>query len=256
MDHAASVEGTVQIATEKAALKEPRSNGPTKTQANLGENRSLPFRDGATEEERYRRTCAVMQEQSAQREIFYKALACAQRVHEGRDLEAAIAALPEMRVNLRTSRFYVRELYEAGALDRWTIGDGKGADEPDSSPDIVSNVTSDVTAENWNYRPSAAGERVLADLAPLRRLSALAERESELAKAFAAILSWCVEPRSRVSVEEMLGDCGLLPDRVFSASYCLDRLEEAGGLVWDHGWTTTGEGGMWLTDICHEPKDE
>lgn len=256
MDHAASVEGTVQMATEMGASEEPRSNGPTKTQTNLGEDSSMSSRDEAAEEERYCRIHAVMREQIGQREIFYKALACAQCTHKGRCLEAAIAALPEMRLSLRTPRFYVKALYEAGALDRCMTGDGKDDDGPDPSSGIVSNVAPDVPAEDWVYRPSTAGERVLADLAPLRRISALVEHEPRHAKAFAAILSWCVEPRSRASVDEMLTDRDLIPDQPLSASYFLDRLEEAGGLVWDHGWITTGEGGMWLTDIFHEPKDE
>lgn len=195
------------------------------------------FRDTATPRQRYERSVAVMQAEVGHRIVFYKVLKLVGEHTDEDDLIPAIAALPEMHLDLRTPRFYLDALYDAGALDRETLV----CQEDDS-------FAAPMPTNRFRWAVNEIGNRVLDDLSPTCRLHALHRADADLADAYDAVLSFCGTPRARRDVEKMLKERGLICDLNIAASYYLDRLEEAGGLVWGKGWKTTEEGEAYLEE--------
>lgn len=96
--------------------------------------------------------------------------------------------------------------------------------------------------ETYTYRLTGVGRRVIASLSPSRRLESLYARSPEQGPAFDFILDYCAEPKTRGKLDEELRARGMLAGREVGTSYFVDRLERAGGLVWQDGWVTTREG--------------
>ncbi|MBM6998694.1 hypothetical protein I3I95_00865 [bacterium] len=94
----------------------------------------------------------------------------------------------------------------------------------------------------YTYELTEVGRRVLAALSPSRHLERLYERDEGLDPAFDFVLDYCREPRRRGDLERELGARGFLASKNVSTSFYVDRLERAGGLVWEDGWRTTEEG--------------
>ncbi|MCC6109364.1 MAG: hypothetical protein LIV29_04935 [Denitrobacterium sp.] len=239
------------------------------------EARKPPFRDVATEDEMVDATRKVFDSQGNFRAIFYQLLDAARTEHAGAALSDFVANLPEMKLVTYPTTYFIESLYDAGALDRALPADyvprtaapvdaeaffkeGTGAEgDPDLAPAAGAQPAAADAAEadaeadtlppaltDYDYTVSPAGERILSDFSPLRRIAELFDVEPDLVGGFKAVLEFCQDAgRSREEIEEVLKEKGFHIGLDLDSSFYLDRLEQQGGLVWKNkGWHTTAAG--------------
>lgn len=200
---------------------------------------SVPaFRDTATLQQRYERSVDIIQAEVGHRIVFYKTLVLVGEYADESDLIPAIEAFPETRLDMRTPRSYLNALYDAGAIDREALV----CQEDDS-------FTASMPAKRFRWTVNEVGNRIIEDFSPTCRLRMLYMADVNLDDAYDAILFFCGTPRARRDVEKMLKEHELICDLNIATSYYLDRLEEAGGLVWENGWKTTREGEEYLWEV-------
>lgn len=116
--------------------------------------------------------------------------------------------------------------------------------EAEQQTDSESESASESEPEpsTYTYEITEVGKRVMAALSPSKRLEHLYAQDADRAPAFDFVLQYCVEPRKRDAIEGELKSRGFITNDRMGASFFVDRLERAGGLVWEGGWSTTKEG--------------
>lgn len=239
------------------------------------EARKPPFRETATEDEKVEASRKVLDSQGNFRAIFYQLLDAARTEHAGAALSSFVAGLPEMKLVTYPTTYFIKSLYDAGALDRelpadyvprtaapvdaeafFNEGTGVEADAPAAGAPAEADAASegDETAEDaetlppaftdYDYSVSPAGERILDEFSPVRRIAELFDVEPDLVGGFKTVLEFCKDAgRSREEIEEVLKEKGFHIGLDLDSSFYLDRLEQQGGLVWKNkGWNTTAAG--------------
>ena len=92
-------------------------------------------------------------------------------------------------------------------------------------------------------------------LAPEHRTLAAIYKVPERRATFVRLLDFCRTPRKLADINQLLADDpALAPSQrtagqKLHACYFIDRLEEAGGLVWDGSWVTTDAGKRALASV-------
>lgn len=187
----------------------------------------------------YKRSSEVMFAEYAQHEIFYNVLCMVSDESDEASLDKGIAALPQMRVALRTPRYYLDALAESGALRREPAreeGDPQEGDIP-AEADTAATKAANMGVAHYRWYVTEVGEHLIADLSPTLRLMDLVARDEQAWPIYREMLGYCEAPRKRTEVEEHLQGKGLMDNRGVFTSFFLDKLEQNGGLVWD------GDGG-------------
>lgn len=190
------------------------------------------------------------------RELYYKTLAFCQEERTVDEAEDFLEEQPEFTSALQMSTVLVNVLIEEGGLayseydaqgvliteDRLEELRTQGADE-DSLYDLV-----------WRRCVTAtpAARAVIALLDPAQRVRSYATSVPERMRIYRTLLDFCLTPRALDDIRELLdGDPALAPSERTSwqklhASFFIDRMDEAGGLVWQGGWVTTAAGRAFL----------
>ena len=117
-----------------------------------------------------------------------------------------------------------------------------GAADADPVDDAAEALPPALT--DYDYTVSPAGERILSEFSPLRRIARLFDVEPDLVGGFKAVLEFCQDAgRSREEIQGVLKEKGFHIGLDLDSSFYLDRLEQQGGLVWKNkGWHTTAAG--------------
>lgn len=193
------------------------------------------------------------------RELYYKTLAFAR---EERDLDAAeqfIEAQPEYASALQTSSVLVDVLIKEGGLayyeydaqgerltdERIRDLEACGASEDDLF-DLVARRTVVTT-------PAGSAAADLVD--PVKRVRAYATNVPARTHVYRTLLDFCTTPRSLEEINALLADDPALKPSArtahqrLHASYFIDRMNEAGGLVWRNGWVMTEAGRTLLASV-------
>lgn len=144
------------------------------------------------------------------------------------DLERKIGSYPEMQVRFHEPATLVSWLVDAGALEALEVE--PGGDEANRSEGDIALATSE------------AGKQIWAEHETTDDMARLIGTAGSLARAYKRVLELCRTPQSKRTVERALSEEGLLDTKQRQASCFLDKLEKAGGLVWNKGWTTTRQG--------------
>jgi hypothetical protein len=128
------------------------------------------------------------------------------------------------------------ELDEQGEVVVETQKEGLNEDEID---DLVFGFA---------YRTTEAGLEVVERMSPQARLFSLLEIAPEYYDTYLEVLDYLCEKHSMAEVDTLLRGRPVLlarrepGDRPIQASVFIDKLERAGGIVWQGGWTITDEG--------------
>ena len=196
------------------------------------------------------------------RELLYKALEYCIQPHDEHEVEAYLEAQPEYADALQGALVLLRTLVRHGGLVRSALDEQgreltpefleavraeRGLDRPLSEDEVA-----DLTASH-RLVTTLAGAAVVALLDPQRRIAACVEAVPERTNAFLSILQLCDErPSTLGAIKELVRDDPALEPTArtahlrLEASYFIDRLSEAGALVWDGGWRTTPAGECYL----------
>lgn len=148
--------------------------------------------------------------------VLYKMLSSCKEPRTFLELEAEVLAFPEMNVPLQTVQ----------VLLSWLLG-CEGVKEIVKSEAPSLWVTTD------------AGLMALEKELQEDKLEALFISEATYKTIYLRVLKFCKDAKSRMEIEAHLEGEPLLENPKIYASYFIDTLETAGGLVWNGSWKTT-----------------
>ena len=162
---------------------------------------------------------------------------------------------PELRIHVLDPATLVSWLVDAGAIevlpreDEAKGDDGaiaeKAVDEADPSDPAEVEELSHVAREEGCDDVLAitdAGLEAWREHEDSDGVARLFASSGALEGTFRRVLELCRESRGAKELESALVEEGLLGTSERQASYFLDKLEQAEGIVWDGGWKTTRKG--------------
>ena len=120
---------------------------------------------------------------------------------------------------------------------------------------LVQELTEDdiyTLVDRRTLTTTEAGVAVVDIMGPQKRIDRVVSLVPERDSLFKRVLTFCAEPRSLEAINALIGDDPLLDPSERTAhirlrpSYFIDKLHEAGALVWEGGWHITDAGQDWL----------
>ena len=186
------------------------------------------------------------------RELLYKALVHCQTERTEHAAEEFLARQPEAAQALQTPYTLLRNLAAAGGVtviahDAQGLALDETRCEQLRAEGLDDDALADLVAER-RVLTTPAGCAACELLAPEHRTLAAIYKVPERRATFVRLLDFCRTPRKLADINQLLADDpALAPSQrtagqKLHACYFIDRLEEAGGLVWDGSWVTTDAG--------------
>ena len=193
------------------------------------------------------------------RELLYKALVHCQTERTEHAAEEFLARQPEAAQALQTPYTLLRNLAAAGGVtviahDAQGLALDETRCEQLRAEGLDDDALADLVAER-RVLTTPAGCAACELLAPEHRTLAAIYKVPERRATFVRLLDFCRMPRKLADINQLLADDpALAPSQrtagqKLHACYFIDRLEEAGGLVWDGSWVTTDAGKRALASV-------
>lgn len=193
------------------------------------------------------------------RELLYKALVHCQTERTEHAAEEFLARQPEAAQALQTPYTLLRNLAAAGGVtviahDAQGLALDETRCEQLRAEGLDDDALADLVAER-RVLTTPAGCAACELLAPEHRTLAVIYKVPERRATFVRLLDFCRTPRKLADINQLLADDpALAPSQrtagqKLHACYFIDRLEEAGGLVWDGSWVTTDAGKRALASV-------
>lgn len=193
------------------------------------------------------------------RELLYKALVHCQTERTEHAAEEFLARQPEAAQALQTPYTLLRNLAAAGGVtviahDAQGLALDETRCEQLRAEGLDDDALADLVAER-RVLTTPAGCAACELLAPEHRILAAIYKVPERRATFVRLLDFCRTPRKLADINQLLADDpALAPSQrtagqKLHACYFIDRLEEAGGLVWDRSWVTTDAGKRALASV-------
>ena len=193
------------------------------------------------------------------RELLYKALVHCQTERTEHAAEEFLARQPEAAQALQTPYTLLRNLAAAGGVtviahDAQGLALDETRCEQLRAEVLDDDALADLVAER-RVLTTPAGCAACELLAPEHRTLAAIYKVPERRATFVRLLDFCRTPRKLADINQLLADDpALAPSQrtagqKLHACYFIDRLEEAGGLVWDGSWVTTDAGKRALASV-------
>ena len=193
------------------------------------------------------------------RELLYKALVHCQTERTEHAAEEFLVRQPEAAQALQTPYTLLRNLAAAGGVtviahDAQGLALDETRCEQLRAEGLDDDALADLVAER-RVLTTPAGCAACELLAPEHRTLAAIYKVPERRATFVRLLDFCRTPRKLADINQLLADDpALAPSQrtagqKLHACYFIDRLEEAGGLVWDGSWVTTDAGKRALASV-------
>ena len=193
------------------------------------------------------------------RELLYKALVHCQTERTEHAAEEFLARQPEAAQALQTPYTLLRNLAAAGGVtviahDAQGLALDETRCEQLRAEGLDDDALADLVAER-RVLTTPAGCAACELLAPEHRTLAAIYKVPERRATFVRLLDFCRTPHKLADINQLLADDpALAPSQrtagqKLHACYFIDRLEEAGGLVWDGSWVTTDAGKRALASV-------
>ena len=193
------------------------------------------------------------------RELLYKALVHCQTERTEHAAAEFLARQPEAAQALQTPYTLLRNLAAAGGVtviahDAQGLALDETRCEQLRAAGLDDDALADLVAER-RVLTTPAGCAACELLAPEHRTLAAIYKVPERRATFVRLLDFCRTPRKLADINQLLADDpALAPSQrtagqKLHACYFIDRLEEAGGLVWDGSWVTTDAGKRALASV-------
>ena len=190
------------------------------------------------------------------RELYYQCLAYCQEERTLDEAEDYLESLPEYKGALQNSTTLTNVLLKCGGLEyREYDADGRILDEDYLEELAAQDATDDDIYELVARRTlttTEAGKAVVDIMGPQKRIARVVSIVPERESIFQQVLNFCSEPRSLDDINNLISNDPLLDPSERTAnirlrpSYFIDKLHEAGALVWEGVWCTTDAGREWL----------
>lgn len=189
------------------------------------------------------------------RELLYKTLAYCSEEKQLADVEDWIEHQPEFPSALQDASSLVKSLADHRGVSITTLdedGHPLGDEEIESMVREGKREQVAFALSQRKVKTTPQGNAALTLLSPERRISAFVEKIPGRREAFIELLKFCRTPRTLDEVNDLFADSPYLSPTEQSGrqklrpAYFLDRMEEAGGLVWKKVWVTTEAGEQFL----------
>lgn len=148
--------------------------------------------------------------------ILYKILFTCKNAKAFSVLEQEVLAYPEMKLPLQTPQVLLSWLKECEAICECVQEDASSL-----------------------WQTTQAGECALEEEMKEDRIESLFVNDAHYTPVYKKVLEFCKVGKSRMEIESHLAQHPLLENPKIYASYFIDALEKAGGLVWESHWKTT-----------------
>lgn len=179
-------------------------------------------------EERTEKIIERIQNEPAYRTVLYKILAHCQVARLNEDLEKTILSFPEMRAAMHTPQEILSWLENCGAIEKRNEND------------------------KVMWCTTEAGVNAVEKESFQNQMTRLFINEPEYQESFLEILKACLEPKSLSEIESFFNANPKMKETGVFASYFIEKLERAGGLVWDRKWKITSIGKEFLSKFSSE----
>lgn len=171
------------------------------------------------------------------------------------DLAERMNSYPELKIHVLDPATLVSWLVDAGAIEvlprEGEAEDDDGAIAEESVDEIEPSDSAEIKELSRGAREEGCDEVLAITDAGLEAwrehedsdgIARLFASSGALEETFRRVLELCRESRGTKELESALVAEGLLDTSERQASYFLDKLEQAEGIVWDGGWKTTRKG--------------
>ena len=190
--------------------------------------------------------------QSQHREIYIKTLTFCDEEKAEPDVETFIQSLPEFAYETQSPCYLISALVHAGGLERFELDEEGEVITTERKEGLSEDEVDDLI---WSiaYRTTAAGMTVAQDMAPQARMDRLVQACPARKDTYCDVLAFCLEPKKRTEVEELLRGRQILTDEAVDGeplqpSVFIDKLERTGALEWHGAWLTSAAGKAYLEE--------
>ena len=206
-------------------------------------------------EDEFNRVYDSVTKQPLHREVLLAILSYCETARDQADVEAHVASLPEAAGAMQSPYRLMQQLVAAGGLTCTEL-DAQGNEVLPAAKEGLSEDELDDLVQGWRYETTNAGKQVAAYFAPARRMARLLDVHPTAAAAYSQVMRYCEQPRSRndlaafIEREHLLETIqAVLPKgSELRPSVLMDKLEAAGMLAWQNGWTITDAGRRYLQE--------
>ena len=207
-----------------------------------------------SEEELYERGRTLFLHNPSYMNVFLDTVdACDGEIHTLGELEERIASLPGYAKLKNPPYFPVSWLKEAGALEELYL-DANGKIYEAKDLVALDEDAFDDLVEQYAFRATDNGRKLVSEFSPMRRLASLLEGEPARRDTYLEVLEFLREKRSFAEIERLLRGRDVLTTTAeegvtLQPSMFVDKLEAAGAIAFDGGWMTTAQGKEMLDTI-------
>lgn len=189
------------------------------------------------------------------REILYKALAFCETERSLPEAENYIAALPQFKEATQNQYFLLMALVHAYGLEYIERDVEGNRVYPDRKVGLTEDEIDDLVA-GISFETTEIGRYFVEYNKPQARLIDLLNLVPERSDTYIELLRFVEEsPRTYGQIESLLAGRPALETIIdghretMQPSVFVDKLERAGALIWNNGWTLTKEGKDYLSDL-------
>lgn len=192
--------------------------------------------------------------QSLHREILYRVLGFCKERKGLRETEDMIAACPEFAKATLSQYHLIQVLVKAQGLTELMLDEDDNIVTEDQLEGLTEDEADDLVAA-FAYETTEVGKTFYNQHTPLKRMAELFDKEPKRAATYREVLEFCVDNTpSYNDINSLLEGRDILFEDVpanvnqIQPSVFLDKLEKAGGLVYEKGsgWKTTEKGKEFL----------
>lgn len=201
-----------------------------------------------TDEQKIEALDAVLNKRKNHREIFYKILEVCRTRTLLPDLEAKIAAFPEFKTAVYDQYLFITLLENNYGLVRFELDETGNVVVPEQKEGLTEDEIDDLV---WGYafETTEFGEKMLEKYAPRKRMFDLFSINPARTSTYRDVLAFCNEQtRTYKDIEALLNGRDIMwlgregEAQPLMASVFVEKLEAAGGLVYENGWKITAKG--------------
>jgi hypothetical protein len=181
------------------------------------------------------------------RELLYKVLKYCRSMQALQDIEERIATYPEFTQAGQSQYILITYLIKAGGLETFDLDEEGQVITKEQKAGLSEDEIDDLVM-SFAYQTTEAGLAVVEKMSPKTRLMELLDVTPSYYDTYLEVLEYLQEKHSTTEIDTLLRGRPVLMaqrdplERPIQPSVFIDKLERAGGIVWQDGWVTTDEG--------------
>lgn len=207
-----------------------------------------------TRDEKLARLEKAVRAQPSHREIYFHILEMCDEPQELSVLEAHIAALPEFKMATFDQYLMICILEKNEGLARIEMTEQGEVVTPQMKEGLDEDGVDDLVSSYW-FQTTDLGRQLFQRNDPFKRIGDLLKEVPARRQSYLDVLDLCRQKRSYKDIESLLqgrdvlwmGREGL--QQPLQPSVFVDKLERAGAIVWNDGWSLTEKGLKILEEV-------